>query len=192
MATTDGTAPLPAGPAGPVVIANVVGFHAVWFLSLYGAGRGLPWLGTAALVLFLAWHLRGPVSPRAELALMGAAAATGFVADTLFARAGLLAYAAPWPLAGFAPAWIVVMWVNFALTLNVALRWLQGRAWLAAVLGFFGGPFAYLAGIRLDAAMLTAAPPVAYTVIGTVWAVAVPLLVVVAGRAARRWPVVAS
>jgi hypothetical protein len=185
---TDGVAPAPAG-AG--VVANVVGFHGVWFLSLYGAGRGLPWLGAATLVLFLAWHLRGAVSPRAEFALMAAAAVTGFVADTLFARAGVLAYAAPWPLAGFAPAWIVVMWVNFALTLNVALRWLQGRAWLAAVLGFFGGPFAYLAGIRLDAATLTASPPVAYTVIGVVWAVAVPLLVVVAGRVARRWPVAA-
>jgi hypothetical protein len=174
---------------GPGVIANVVAFHGVWLLSLYGAGRGLPWLGAVALALFLVWHLRmAPVSPRAELAVMAAAALTGLVADTFFARAGILSYAAPWPVSGVAPAWIIVMWMNFALTLNLALRWLQGHALLAAVLGFAGGPFAYLAGVRLDAATLTAPPPVAYSVIGVAWAVAVPLLVLAAGAADRRWP----
>ena len=190
MARPDDASPGLPGPSGPGVLANVAGFHAVWFLSLYGAGRGLPWLGAAALGLFLAWHFRGPVSPRAELALMATAAAVGFAADTVFARAGILDYAAPWPARGFAPAWIIVMWMNFALTLNVALRWLQGRPLLAAALGFVGGPFAYLAGVRLDAAALTAPPPLAYGVIGAVWAVAVPVLVVAAGRAARRWPAV--
>jgi hypothetical protein len=128
------------------------------------------------------------VSPRAELALAGIAAGTGLVADTLFAQAGVLQYASPWPVPGVAPAWIIVMWMNFALTLNVALRWLHGRYWLAAVLGVVGGPLAYLAGLRLGAATLAAPAPVAYTVIAVTWAVAVPLLVWSAAWSDRRWP----
>jgi len=139
-------------------------------------------------VLFLAWHLRTPVSPRAELALAGVAAGTGFLVDTLFAQAGVLAYASPWPVPGVAPAWIIVMWVNFALTLNVALRWLHGRYGLAAVLGLGGGPFAYLAGVKLGAAALVAPALVAYAVIGGTWALAVPLLVRAAEWSGRRWP----
>jgi hypothetical protein len=179
------------GPAGqPVagVVANVVGFHLVWFLSLYGAGRGQAWLGAAVLLPFVGWHLRSGVAWRAELAVAAAAALTGFLADSLFAQTGILRYAAPWPVPGLAPAWIVVMWINFALTLNVALRWLRGRGVLAAVLGGLGGPFAYIAGVRLDAATLAAAPVMAYAVIALVWAVAVPALVAVAAGAARRWP----
>jgi len=148
----------------------------------------MPWLGAAALVFFLGWHLRTPVSPRAELALAGVAAGIGLVADTLFARAGILAYAEPWPLPGVAPAWIIIMWMNFALTLNVGMRWLHGRYGLAALLGFFGGPLAYLAGLRLDAAALAAPAPAAYTLIGCTWALAVPLLVLAAEWSGRRWP----
>jgi hypothetical protein len=87
-----------------------------------------------------------------------------------------------------APAWIIVMWVNFALTLNVALRWLHGRYGLAAVLGFVGGPLAYLAGLKLNAAALAAPAPTAYTLIGCTWAVAVPFLVRAAEWSVRRWP----
>ncbi len=148
----------------------------------------MPWLGAAALLLFLGWHLRTPVSPRAELALAGVAAGVGLVADTLFAQAGILDYAAPWPVPGAAPAWIIVMWMNFALTLNVALRWLHGRYGLAAALGFFGGPLAYLAGLKLNAAALAAPAPTAYTLIGLTWAVAVPFLVRAAEWSGRRWP----
>jgi hypothetical protein len=148
----------------------------------------LPWLGAASLLLFLAWHLRTPVSPRAELALAGVAGLVGLSADTLFAQAGILAYAEPWPVRGVAPAWIVVMWMNFALTLNVAMRWLHGRYWLAAVLGLVGGPLAYLAGVRLDAAVLSAPGPSAYALIGLTWAFAVPFLVRAAEWSSRRWP----
>lgn len=149
----------------------------------------MPWLGAASLLLFLGWHLRTAVSPRAELALVGVAAGVGLAADTLFARAGILAYAEPWPVPGVAPAWIIVMWMNFALTLNVALRWLHGRYGLAAVLGLVGGPLAYVAGLKLGAASLAAPAPMAYTLIGTTWAVAVPFLVRAAEWSGRRWPV---
>lgn len=119
---------------------------------------------------------------------MGVAGLVGLVADTAFLQAGLLAYAEPLPSVHLAPFWILVMWMNFALTVNVALRWLHGRYGLAAVLGLAGGPLAYLAGVKLGAAALTADPVRAYGLIGLVWGVAVPLLFAVAERLNRRWP----
>jgi hypothetical protein len=81
--------------------------------------------------------------------------------------------------------WLVALWVNFALVLNVALSWLQGRWLLAAVLGFLGGPAAYYSGQRLGAVGL--APPLwrSLLTLGGGWAVAIPVLLWVA-RALRR------
>jgi hypothetical protein len=47
-----------------------------------------------------------------------------------------------------APAWILALWVTFALTFSQSLRYLQSRLWLAALLGLLGGPLAYLGAAR--------------------------------------------
>jgi len=49
-----------------------------------------------------------------------------------------------------APYWIITMWMLFAMTPNVSLRWLRGKPRLAALLGFYGSPTSYLAGQTLD------------------------------------------
>jgi hypothetical protein len=73
------------------------------------------------------------------------------------------------------------MWMSFATTLNVAVRWLRGRVFIAALFGAVGGPLSYLAGDGLGALELVnhAAALVSLS-IG--WAVATPLLVAVATR----------
>lgn len=164
------------------VALNFVAFQVVWFLSLQGAGSGRPWLGSVAFLVFLAAQLASSGNAAAELKAVGAAAACGFVLDSAYAQAGLLDYAAPLPFEGLAPYWIVVMWANFGLTLDSCLRWLQGRLLLAAVCGAAGGPLAYLAGFRLGAAEVVAAPPLVYAVLAVAWALAVPVLLALAGR----------
>ena len=108
--------------------------------------------------------------------LLAAAALTGLLLDTLFLQFGVLDYAHPLPSSEMAPFWIVVMWMNFALTLNLSMRWLQGRYALAAVLGLVGGPLAYIAGVELGAADWGMDMTSALVVIGIAWALAVPLL----------------
>jgi hypothetical protein len=43
------------------------------------------------------------------------------------------------------------MWIAFATTLNVSMRWLRGRPELALLFGAVGGPLAFYAGERLGA-----------------------------------------
>jgi hypothetical protein len=170
------------------ILTNFVGFQSVWFLSLFGAGTQRSWLGAIALAVFTVWHFRATPNPRAELVLVAIACVVGFVVDTTFIQAHLLAYSEPLPFAAVAPYWILGMWINFALTLNGSMRWLQGRYLLAAVLGAIGGPLAYVAGIKLGAAELLASKTVVYGALAVVWAIAVPLLVWATDWVNGLWP----
>jgi len=167
-------------------IANILFFKGVWFGSLFGAGTGRPWLGLILLCGFAGWHFAHSRHREADVWLLGAAALTGFLLDTLFLQLGVLDYAAPLPSTQLAPFWIVVMWMNFALTLNVSMRWLQGRYALSALLGAVGGPLAYIAGVELDAAAWGMDTTNALVVIAAAWALAVPTLSGLAHRMVLR------
>ena len=59
------------------------------------------------------------------------------------ASMGLLAYASPGPVHGLAPAWILALWMGFALTFNHSLHYVMRRTWLAIALGAIAGPLSY-------------------------------------------------
>jgi hypothetical protein len=170
-------------------LPNFIGFQAVWFGALFGAAAARHWVAPVALILFLIWHFSASSrSPRADMALLAVAVAFGLVVDTLFIQIGILAFASPLPWAGVAPFWIVVLWMAFALTINVSMRWLQSRMLVAALLGLVGGPLSYWAGVRMGAAVALGDPVRVYGIIGVVWAIAAPLLIQAAVRLNRRWP----
>jgi hypothetical protein len=73
------------------------------------------------------------------------------------------------------------MWMLFATTLNVSLRWLRRYPLAAIALGAIGGPLAYWAGARLGA-MEFAAPVAATAALAFGWALLTPLLVWLAQR----------
>ena len=84
-------------------------------------------------------------------------------------------------LPGLAPYWIVAMWALFATTLNSSLGWLKGRPLLAALMGGFGGPLAYLAGHRLGGVEM-ADPVLALAAQGIGWAALMPLMTMIGAR----------
>ena len=83
------------------------------------------------------------------------------------------------------PPWLITLWPNFAATLNVSLRWLQGRYGSAAVLGSLGGSAAYWSGAALGA--ITILEPLARNLLmfSVSWTAVVPLLLL-PGAAIRR------
>ena len=68
------------------------------------------------------------------------------------------------------------LWMLFATTLNVSLRWLRRMPAAAVVLGALGGPLAYWGGARLGG-MTFAAPLAATVVLAVGWAVLTPAMV---------------
>jgi hypothetical protein len=101
----------------------------------------------------------------------------GYVADSVLVLAGVLRFpphaALGWP----STAWMVALWVLQAAVLGGAMSWMRGRFALAAVVGAVGGPLAYLAGVRMGAAVLGPTHAVALALIAAEWTAAMPLLV---------------
>lgn len=164
-------------------LANAVCFQLVWLAAVGGAARGWWWAGPVAVLLFAAWQLPLSHGPRADLLLMFGTAALGFAIDTLWVQLELMRFRSPLPSESLAPAWIVAMWMGFALTLNHSLAGLKRHLWLAALLGLVGGPLAY--GVAERAWSAVQLHPEAWRVLGALalaWALVTPLLLLVARR----------
>ncbi len=80
-----------------------------------------------------------------------------------------------------APYWIISMWMLFATTLNVSLRWMRGRYFIALIAGAIAGPLAYIGGSKLGGIVFLdrTAGLVALSV---GWGVIMPILVMLAER----------
>lgn len=160
-------------------IINMLVFDVAWLVTVKGAAMGFPWLGPLVTLLVFALHLRTSPQPGAETRLALFALVLGLLTDSLLLATGWISYPNGQWIPGLAPYWIIMMWVLFATTLNVSLRWLQGRFWLAAALGAVGGPVSYLAGAKLGAMTLLETTP-AIVALALAWGLAMPLLAQVA------------
>lgn len=161
--------------------ANIVLFQIGWFACVLGAAHGLAWLGSLTALVIAGLHLAAARRPACELRLLLIVAALGFAWDSATAAGGLVTYGAGSLLPAMAPHWMVALWLVFATTLNVSLRWLRGRAGLAALLGAVGGPLAYYGGARLGALSLPD-PLTGLAVQALAWGLLMPLVMHLAGR----------
>jgi len=161
---------------------NALCYQATWVVAIGGAARGWWWLGPAFAALFAIWQLNSSSRHRADPLLLLYAMLIGFAVDTAFAASGLIHYnaAVPWP--HVAPAWIVALWVGFALTLNHSLGYLKAHLRVAAALGALGAPLAYTAAARAGALELAQPATVTLLVLGAAWGVLTPALSLLALR----------
>jgi hypothetical protein len=127
---------------------SLVGYQLVWFIAVIGAARGLAWPAIVGTLLYAVGQLGAARRFKTDLSLMAMAIVMGLLFDSALIHAGLANYAAPWPSADIAPAWILALWAAFSLTFTQSLAYLQTRLWLAALLGAAGGPLAYLGAAR--------------------------------------------
>ncbi|MGH8210288.1 MAG: DUF2878 domain-containing protein [Steroidobacteraceae bacterium] len=168
---------------------NFFAYEAVWFVTVYAAGRNLSWPGVLSALLFagVQWVYSGRAVRMLDARLVGVALLLGMILDGTLAATDLVRYTPSSPaLPGGAPLWMLALWASFALTLNHSLRWLRGRSVSGALLGAIGGPFAYLSASRLAGVALLVPPnwrAVACLALG--WSAALGLLSYLAGRWAR-------
>ncbi|MDX1498258.1 MAG: DUF2878 domain-containing protein [Woeseiaceae bacterium] len=158
-----------------LLILNFVVFQLGWFSSVIGAAREMPWLGPLAALVALAIHFYHARRPMQELMLIVSCAMIGAIFDSLLVSSGWVEYSSGLFSESLAPYWIITMWMLFATTLNVSLRWLRGRDALAAAFGFFGGPLTYLAGQKLGGISLVN-ETAALLALAIGWAVIMPVL----------------
>ncbi len=166
--------------------ANLLGYQATWFAVVWSAGQGRAWIGMLACLAFIGGQWLASSVRRADARVLLAAMGCGLVVDGAAAASGLLAYASPQPALP-APAWIVLLWGAFAVTLNHSMAWFAARPWIAAAFAAVGGPLAYLGAARGFSALAFPAPAwPALVYLGIAWALVLPLLL----RFARARPVI--
>jgi Protein of unknown function (DUF2878) len=172
---------LDAAPTRLVQIANFILFQAAWFAGVLGAAHGLPLYGTTCLIAAIAWHLAVSARPLQEARLAASLALLGLVAESVIVMQGHVRYPSGQPVAWLAPYWIVAMWAELAMALNVTLRWLKRRPGLAAVLGAIGGPASFAGGAKLGGAEFIDRVPALVT-LACAWAVLMPLVMWLSDR----------
>ncbi len=156
-------------------LVNVVVFQIAWLLSVIGGAQQMPWLGPLAALFAFTLHLRAARKPFEEVLLVLSCGLIGASFDSILVAAGWVTYKSGLFSDYFAPYWIITMWMLFAMTLNVSMRWLRGKPKLAALLGFYGGPASYIAGQALGGIVLTN-QIAALTALAVGWAVMMPML----------------
>ncbi|MGD8350327.1 MAG: DUF2878 domain-containing protein [Gammaproteobacteria bacterium] len=163
------------------LLINIVIYQLSWIACILGGAKGMPLLGVGVVSMAVAYHLYRAEDARPELILIGAAALIGAVWDSLLVAAGWLVYPSGTLIQGTAPYWIVALWIVFATTLNVSLRWFKQHLLLAALFGAAGGPLAYYAGAKLGGVSFTDATA-ALTALGLGWMLLMPSMMLLAQR----------
>ena len=162
-------------------VFNLALFKAGWLAVVLLAAAGMPIAGATAALAVVATHLIRSPEPRAELVLIVASALVGFAWESFLVLTDVLQYGTGSLVPGAAPFWIVAMWMLFATTLNVGMRWLRRSTSLAVVAGLIGGPMAFIAGQSAGAVTLTE-PVHSVIIIALGWALLLPALVSLASR----------
>ena len=157
-------------------------FQAGWFVCVLGAAAGYPWLAAAAGLLLVLVHLALVRNAAHESLLLLASLLLGLLVDGVHIRTGVLVF----PIGSFhpalPPAWILVLWLQFAMSLHYSLGWLNGRYFLGALLGSVSGALAYWAGVRFGAAAFGAELVPCLVQIGLSWGLVMVILLWVAEK----------
>lgn len=163
------------------MLANVIAFQLGWFACVLGAAAGQPWLGPAIASAAIAAHLVTAPQPMREAGIIALVGMLGTLLDSVPVAAGWLGFPHGQTATWLAPVWITALWALFATTLNLSLRWLHGRYWLAGLLGALAGPASYWAGAALGA-LEVLNPVAAWSGLAALWGLAMPSAVWLAQR----------
>lgn len=159
------------------IAINLSLFKIGWLVVVFSAAAGIAEVGAATVALIALVHLVRANRISSELALLVIAGCIGLVWESIIVQGGFLSYPTADTGGSLAPYWIVAMWVLFATTLNVGMKWLRKNLAVAALAGAVCGPLSFLAGQQAGAVTLA---DNAVLVIGLGWAVLLPAITMIA------------
>lgn len=165
------------------ILVNIVRFKLVWLACVVGAGMGYTWLGPIAAAAAIVLHVLSTPGARSQVMIILASGVLGIVAEGMLIASGLVSYATPGPLPDwFPPIWLIAMWLAFGTLMTVSFAFLERRLLLAGVMGALLGPLAYDGGAQLGGMTFSEPVWVGLGAVALMWAVSLPLLVVIAAR----------
>jgi Protein of unknown function (DUF2878) len=151
------------------VILNFILSQLGWFIGVLGAAYHWPWLALLMILVIVGSQLWFATALMPAVTLILLTTAAGAVLDQVMLNHHLLQYQSHGWSTSVVPVWILALWMLFATTLNVSLRWLRNRPVITALFGAIGGPMAYLAASKLGAVFIVQTP-LSYIVLSVAWA----------------------
>ena len=156
-----------------LIIFNFISFQAIWWLCVLSAKPGLSAAVFVAVLIYTLLHLSF-VEGWPQLLPLFVTAMLGAVADQFAYQLQWILFENHTQWTGYIPPWMLALWLAFATTLNVSMRWMQHKYGLALVLGAIFGPLAYLGAQSLGAIQLPS--PYSLVWFGFEWAALLPLM----------------
>lgn len=157
------------------MLLNIAGFQAGWFSCVLMAAQGTPLYGVVIAIAIVLLHIATSQNRLVIMILLTITTITGSIWDSMLINLGIFEFQNGQLGEKIVPLWIMAMWLLFATTLNVSLRWLYNRFWLAVAIGAVAGPLAYQGGAALGGVNITGGLT-ANIIIATGWAFILPAL----------------
>ena len=152
-------------------IYNYMSFYIGWTACLYGAAKGWPYIGPAMVALFAAVHLYIHPEAKKESVWILGVSVLGCLGDTLVVAGGVFSYAQPFHNTFITPLWYVSIWVLFATTLRLSLRWILESLPIAILFGLVGGPLSFYVSARIGAIDFQKPIWISLVVLGIAWSI---------------------
>lgn len=163
-----------------MIILNFISFQLLWWACVLASKYHLSFWVFVLVGVYTLAHLMWVESPKHGLPLV-LSALIGILLDQLGYRWGWVSFPYSDPTSAYLPLWMMALWLAFATTINVSMRWMQGKPWLAAFLGALFGPLAYWGAASLGVVFLSHGLS-SMLWISLEWAIAMPLLLWLRGR----------
>lgn len=159
-------------------IFHTFAYYVAWLLCLYLAAHDAGMLGAgivmAITALQIAWQFYHRLRTQQLFSFAISLTILGSCVDTVLLWSGCMTLAANPCSPYFTAPWMSALWFSFAVTLFTTLHPLFKSTTLMACLAFFGFMMAFALGAKMGAASF----PHGYVtcvLIGTIWAVLLPL-----------------
>jgi len=161
---------------------NIISANIGWQACVFGAAWGHHLLGLLVVGMLFVIHIMAIERHKIRLIFSVAFASVliGLLTDSALILLGTVEPNRWLMPAPFTTLWDLVIWANFSLTLNLSLRFLQKRPFLAAVLGALCAPGTYFAAGRLGALYFSEPIFVNLVWVGVLWLFAMPGLTLTA------------
>ncbi len=133
-----------------MVILNVILLNVLWLASVLGAANKLLWPAVLCLILLLAVTYIYEGLNKTDRTLIIFSLVFGTVLDGLLQASGLLIYASPFhPFSWLPPLWIMFLWIGFAASIKVGMRWLVVNPVVGTLIMSIGAPISYYSASKI-------------------------------------------
>jgi len=156
-------------------LINFILFQTAWFVTLFSAAYGYPYIGVVFTSLWMIYHVFiASKQPKKEMMLLFIVAILGWLLELGLLASQLVSYPEHVVFGLPVPFWMVALWINLTATVNFSLAWMKGHYILASLFASIAGPLSYFAGERIGAIDLHGA--LSLITISLMWFFAMPFI----------------